>query len=223
MLYEGCGNRIHGRIVNYSAAVITTTHHLLNHFTYTERHSHSLMLWTCYSFIPFCTLFLLRLLFLSTEQRTEQNRTEQNRTEQNRTEQNRTGHLLNQETPSCLLCILCMKWMQLNKDIFLFSKAPRPALGPIQPPIQGVPWVLSAGEGYSSRAHSRPLPLSAAPEFKNAWSCTSTPLSVSAAYTGPSAVHYLPHSWKVSSNNKQGVQDKHIRITKTIKFTTMQR
>jgi hypothetical protein len=113
--------------------------------------------------------------------------------------------------------------MQLNKEIFLFSKGPRPALGPIQPPIQGVPWALSAGEGYSSRAHSQPLPLSAAPEFKNAWSCTSTLLSASAAYTGPSALHYLLHSWKVSSNIKQGVQSKHIRITKTIKFTTMQR
>jgi hypothetical protein len=152
--------------------------------------------------IPFHTLFLLRLLFLS----------------QNR-EQNRTGgrHLLNRATPSCLLRILSTKCRQLNKEIFLFS------LGSIQPPIQGVPWALSAGKGYSGRAHSRPLPPSTAAEFKNAWSCTSTPQYVSAEYTGPSAVHYLPRSWKVSSNNKQGVQDKHIRITKTIKFTAMQR
>jgi hypothetical protein len=27
-LYEDSGNRIHGRIVNYSAAVITTNHHI---------------------------------------------------------------------------------------------------------------------------------------------------------------------------------------------------
>jgi hypothetical protein len=42
--------------------------------------------------------------------------------------------------------------------IFLFSTASRPALGPTQPPIQWVPWVLSLGAkwpGYKAD-HSHP-------------------------------------------------------------------
>jgi hypothetical protein len=131
-LYDGSGNSIHGRTVNYSAAVITTTLHLLNHFTYTKKHSRSLWLWMCYSFIPFHTLFLLRLVFSSTEQ-------------------SRTGqHLLNRATPSCSLRILYIKWIHLYTEIFLFSKAPRPALGSIQPRIQWVPWAFQRGRGKAA-------------------------------------------------------------------------
>jgi hypothetical protein len=55
--------------------------------------------------------------------------------------------------------------------IFLFTTVFRRALGPIQPPIQSIPWALSLGVkrlGHEAD-HS---PLSSA-DIKNAWSYTS--------------------------------------------------
>jgi len=53
-------------------------------------------------------------------------------------------------------------------EIFLFTTAPRPALGPTQPPLQRIPGVKRPG-----READRSPPSSA--EVKNAWLCTSTP------------------------------------------------
>jgi hypothetical protein len=64
--------------------------------------------------------------------------------------------------------------------IFLFTTAPRTALGPTQPPIQWVPGTISLGVKRPGREadHS---PLSSA-EVKNASSCTSTPQYVLVAW-----------------------------------------
>jgi hypothetical protein len=40
--------------------------------------------------------------------------------------------------------------MHLYTGIFLFSKAPRPALGSIQPRIQWVPWAFQRGRGRAA-------------------------------------------------------------------------
>jgi len=56
--------------------------------------------------------------------------------------------------------------------IFLFATASRPALGPIQPPIQWVPAVLSPGVKRLRHDANHSPPSSA--EIKYAWSCTST-------------------------------------------------
>lgn len=49
-LYDGSGNRIHGRTVNYSAAVITTTLHLLNQ---------SFHLYQKNILVPFCCKYVI--------------------------------------------------------------------------------------------------------------------------------------------------------------------
>jgi hypothetical protein len=56
---------------------------------------------------------------------------------------------------------------------FLFSTSSRPALAPIQPPIQWVPGVLSPGVKRSGSEADRSLPTSA--EVKKTWIYTSTP------------------------------------------------
>jgi hypothetical protein len=63
--------------------------------------------------------------------------------------------------------------------IFLFT-ASRTALGPIQPPIQWVPGVLSLGEKRPEREADNSPPSSA--EVKNAWSYTSPPQYVFRAW-----------------------------------------
>jgi hypothetical protein len=55
---------------------------------------------------------------------------------------------------------------------FLFTTASRPALGPIQPPVQWVPGALSLGVKQPSSETDHSPPSSA--EVKNAWSYTST-------------------------------------------------
>jgi len=56
--------------------------------------------------------------------------------------------------------------------MFLFTTASRTALGPTQPPIQGVPGTLSLGVNRPGRqANSHP----SSAEVKNACSYTSTP------------------------------------------------
>jgi hypothetical protein len=57
--------------------------------------------------------------------------------------------------------------------IFLFTTAPRTALGPTQPPIQWVPGALSLGVKRSGREADHSHPSSA--EVKNAWGYNSTP------------------------------------------------
>jgi hypothetical protein len=67
------------------------------------------------------------------------------------------------------------RWFESRQGlgIFLFTTASRPALGPIQPPIQWVPGADSHGVKRPGReAHHSP-PSSA--EIKNVWSYTSTP------------------------------------------------
>jgi len=58
-------------------------------------------------------------------------------------------------------------------DFFIFTTAPRAALGPTQPPIQGVPGALSLGvkRPWCDADHSPP----SSAEVKNAWSYTFTP------------------------------------------------
>jgi hypothetical protein len=56
--------------------------------------------------------------------------------------------------------------------IFLFTTASRPALRPIQPPIQCVPEALSLGIKRPGREADHSFPSTA--EVKNAWSYTST-------------------------------------------------
>jgi len=53
-----------------------------------------------------------------------------------------------------------------SDSFFLLSTAPRPTLGPTQPPIKWVPLAISPGV-------KRPGPSSS--EVKNAWNCTSVP------------------------------------------------
>jgi hypothetical protein len=57
-------------------------------------------------------------------------------------------------------------------EIFLFTTASRPVMGPTEPPIQWVPGALSLGVKRSEREaeHSRP----SSAEVKIAWSYTST-------------------------------------------------
>jgi hypothetical protein len=62
---------------------------------------------------------------------------------------------------------------QQGLKIFLFATSSRPALGPTQPPIQGVPGALSMGVRRLGREADHSSPSSA--EVKNAWSCISTP------------------------------------------------
>jgi hypothetical protein len=57
--------------------------------------------------------------------------------------------------------------------IFLFSEASRPALGPIQPPIEWVPGALSLGVKRPGREADHSPPTSA--EVKKTWIYTSTP------------------------------------------------
>jgi len=54
----------------------------------------------------------------------------------------------------------------------LFGVAPRPALGPTQPPIRWIPGALYPRIKQPEREADRPPPSSA--EIKNAWSYTST-------------------------------------------------
>jgi len=61
----------------------------------------------------------------------------------------------------------------VGAGIFLLATAPRPALGPTQPPIQWVPGVLSPGVKRPERETDHSLPPSA--DVKNAWSYTYTP------------------------------------------------
>jgi hypothetical protein len=56
--------------------------------------------------------------------------------------------------------------------IFLFATVSRPALEPIQSPIQWVPVALSLGVKRPRREADHSLPSTA--EVKNAWSYTST-------------------------------------------------
>jgi hypothetical protein len=64
--------------------------------------------------------------------------------------------------------------------IFIFTTASRTALGPTQPPIQGVPGALSLGVKRPGREADNSPPSSA--EVKNAWSCTSTPPNIFKAW-----------------------------------------
>jgi hypothetical protein len=57
--------------------------------------------------------------------------------------------------------------------IFLFATASRPALGPIEPPIQWIPRVLSPGVKRPGREADHSPPSSA--EVKKTWRYTSTP------------------------------------------------
>jgi hypothetical protein len=57
--------------------------------------------------------------------------------------------------------------------IFLFATASRPALGPIQPPIQLAPGTLSLGVNRPRREADHSPPSGA--EVRNTWSYTSTP------------------------------------------------
>jgi hypothetical protein len=54
-----------------------------------------------------------------------------------------------------------------SRDIYLYATASRPALGPTQPPIEGVPGPLSQGIKWPGRESSA--------EMKNAWNYTSNP------------------------------------------------
>jgi hypothetical protein len=58
-------------------------------------------------------------------------------------------------------------------QIFLFTTASRPALGPTQPPIRWVPGALSLGIKRPGREADHSPPSST--EVKHAWSYTSTP------------------------------------------------
>jgi hypothetical protein len=57
--------------------------------------------------------------------------------------------------------------------IFLFTTTSLTALGPTQPPVQGVPGALSLGVKWPGREADHSLLSSA--EVKNAWSYTSIP------------------------------------------------
>jgi hypothetical protein len=60
-----------------------------------------------------------------------------------------------------------------GKRFFIFSKTPRPAVGPVPPSIHWVPEVLSRGVQWPGREVGH-LRLSA--EVKNAWSYALVPL-----------------------------------------------
>jgi len=57
-----------------------------------------------------------------------------------------------------------------GKGIFLFTTASRPALGPTQPPIQGVLAAISPGVKGPGHKAAHPSPPSA--KVKNVWSYT---------------------------------------------------
>jgi hypothetical protein len=57
--------------------------------------------------------------------------------------------------------------------IFLISKSSKPVLGPIQPPLQGVPGSLSPGVKWLGREADHSPPTGA--EVKDTWICTSIP------------------------------------------------
>jgi hypothetical protein len=61
----------------------------------------------------------------------------------------------------------------LGLGIFLFTTAPRMALGPTQPPMQWVPGALSLGVKWPGHECDHSPPSNA--KVKNAWSYTSTP------------------------------------------------
>lgn len=76
-LYDGSGNRLRRRTVSYSAAVITITLHLPNQSYHVQKKTFSFPFAVNMLFIPSIPYTdLPQVLFLSTEQRTE-NRTEQ--------------------------------------------------------------------------------------------------------------------------------------------------
>jgi hypothetical protein len=60
-----------------------------------------------------------------------------------------------------------------EQEIFLFSTASRPALGPTQSLIQWVPGIFPMRIKLPGREADHSAPSSA--EVKNGWSCTSTP------------------------------------------------
>lgn len=68
-----------------------------------------------------------------------------------------------------------MSWFdsQQGQDIFLSSKAPRPAMGPAQHPLQRASGAPSHRRKRLERKPDHSPPSSA--EFKNAWSHSSTP------------------------------------------------
>jgi hypothetical protein len=70
-------------------------------------------------------------------------------------------------------------WVRLPAmtGILLSATASRPALGPIQPPVQRVPDALPPGVKGPGREADRSPPSTA--EVKNVWSYTSTPLYAS--------------------------------------------
>jgi hypothetical protein len=60
-----------------------------------------------------------------------------------------------------------------GRDFILFVTAPRPALGPTQPPIQWVPEALTLRVKWPGREADHSPPSNT--EVKNAWSYTSAP------------------------------------------------
>jgi hypothetical protein len=72
---------------------------------------------------------------------------------------------------------------------FLFSTSSRPALGPIQPPIQWVPEALSPEVKRPGRQADNSPPASA--EVKKMWICTSTPPYVFMALSTRKTLPYL--------------------------------
>jgi len=79
------------------------------------------------------------------------------------------------------------------QQIYLFSKSSISALGPSQPPIHGVPGVLSeeeGGEGQWGRTVKLTTHLHPAPSFKDQWNCISTPPYAFAACIGTAFLTY---------------------------------
>jgi hypothetical protein len=71
----------------------------------------------------------------------------------------------------CVLSFLIMSWNPANRLTSISNK--RPALEPIQPPIQRVPRALSIGVNRPGGEADHSPPSSV--EVKNAWSYTSIP------------------------------------------------
>jgi len=63
-------------------------------------------------------------------------------------------------------------WFPARAGNLLFNTMSRPALGPMQPPIQWVPGCLSLGAKWQS--HEAGHSPSSSTEVKNAWSYNST-------------------------------------------------
>jgi hypothetical protein len=80
------------------------------------------------------------------------------------------------------------RWFKSRQvlGIFLFTTVSRPALGPIQPPIQEVPRALSLRVKRPGREADHSSPYTSA-EVKNAWSYTFAP---------PVCLHGVVSSWK---------------------------